>query len=267
MSTTRATKRPNAKPAPAKARKAPLSNQRAAPEKNSTLQENADGPSRRNKALTNAGKGRVKGVPNAITKSAREIFSAFIEGNAAKVQELWNRVARKSPAKALAIYAKLAEFVIPKLQRTELSGQLNHGVLRLNQNDPVELMGNYQAMIKGDVEIEYFDGPTPEQVYQKIMMGGCERRSEQAPSAAVQPAPSEPTPPQPEGAQDAEFTEPQPEQRRPENVIVLEHTCSLPEHQPIVDSKCGFCRQLWAKERERAEDEALRHQRPPRVVT
>jgi hypothetical protein len=58
-----------------------------------------------------------------------------------------------------------------------------------------------------------------------------------------------------------------PEKRLPENVIVLEHTCSLPEHQPIMDSKCAFCRQLWAKEQEAAQDAVLCRQRPPRVIT
>jgi hypothetical protein len=66
--------------------------------------------------------GRPKGVPNKATATAREAFAAFVEGNAAKVQALWNRVARNDPARALEIFAKLTEFVLPKVARTEISG-------------------------------------------------------------------------------------------------------------------------------------------------
>jgi hypothetical protein len=255
MSNARATKRPNGKPAPAKARQAPPTSARAAPEKNSTLLKSA-GDKPVHYKPTNAGKGRVKGVPNAITKSAREIFSAFIEGNAAKVQELFDRVARKSPAKALSIYAKLAEFVIPKLQRTELSGQLNHGVFAgevLTVTDPVEAARVYQEVIMGKrdaASVKIVSAPEPAKPSPYVAL-----RS----TATLQHQPA----PEPRFEQDPEPIE----KRRPENVIVLEHACSLPEHQPIVDSKCAFCRQLWVKERERAEDAALCHQRPPRVVT
>ena len=258
MSTKRPTKRATAKPAPAKARQAPLTSARAAPEKNSTLLKNAGDKPARYKPV-NAGKGRVKGVPNAVTKSAREIFQAFIEGNAARVQELWEKVARKSPAKALSIYAKLAEFIIPKLQRTELSGGLDHRVaaITVNQNDPVELWGVYKEAMNG-AEINYVDGPkpkTPEQVYQEIMMGGKARQPTPAPAAP------EPTP-QPESA---------PKAAEPDltNVTVLESSCKLPEHRPVVDSKCPWCRQLWAKQQEAALDAELRRSDygRPKVIT
>jgi hypothetical protein len=273
MSKAKVTKRPLAKPAPAKARKTPVSSARAAPEKNQgSAVNNKTKTVKRNrwpKGKSGNPHGRPKGAEGKVTKTAREIFTAFIEGNAARVQQLWDRVARNNPAKALAIYAKLAEFVMPKLQRTELSGELNHTTeITVNQNDPVDVMGNYQAMIKG-AKLIYYDGPkpeTPEQAYQRIIMGGRERRSEQA---------------TPQSARDAEFTEPAPDpapapsapkpaptkERRPENVIVLDQACTLPEHRPIVDSKCGFCRKLWAEAQEAARDEALRAQRAPQVVT
>jgi hypothetical protein len=73
----------------------------------------------------------------------------------------------------------------------------------------------------------------------------------------------------PEPAQQPESTPQAAESVEPDltNVAVLESSCKLPEHRPIVDSKCGFCRKLW-QERQRAnEDELLRVQRPPQVVT
>lgn len=67
----------------------------------------------------NAGKGRPKGSQNKATADARAAFSQFIDANAPKAQELWERVAKDDPARALELLAKLAEFVMPKLARTE----------------------------------------------------------------------------------------------------------------------------------------------------
>lgn len=52
----------------------------------------------------------------------RDVFSAFVEANAEKVQALFDKVAESDPAKALDLLARLAEFVIPKLARTDLTG-------------------------------------------------------------------------------------------------------------------------------------------------
>lgn len=72
----------------------------------------------------NAGRGRVKGVPNKINGDARAVFTQFLERNAPRAQELWEKVAAKNPDRALELLAKLGEFVLPKLARTEVSGQL-----------------------------------------------------------------------------------------------------------------------------------------------
>jgi hypothetical protein len=237
-----------AQKAAAPLRKAPPKRPTAAPEKNSTLLKNAGDKPARYKPV-NAGKGRVKGVPNAITKSAREIFQAFIEGNATKVQELWDRVARKSPAKALSIYAKLAEFIIPKLQRTELSGQLNHGLVRPAYEDvsPEEAARMYMEMIgmPAGTIIERLPSVKPYVAPPK--------------EPALPPPPALDTAPRPKPAQ----PEPAPQPRRPENVLVLEPV-HPGDHEPIADAKCAFCRQLWVRCQ---EDELLRGQRAPQVIT
>lgn len=69
----------------------------------------------------NAGKGRKKGVPNKVTADVRKSFSLLLEGAAPKLQTWLNRVAKKEPGRALDLVAKLAEYHIPKLSRTELS--------------------------------------------------------------------------------------------------------------------------------------------------
>jgi hypothetical protein len=70
----------------------------------------------------NAGKGRRKGVPNKATRDVRAMFTHFVEAKAERVAALWERIAEEDPAKALDLLVRLAEFVVPKLARTELAG-------------------------------------------------------------------------------------------------------------------------------------------------
>lgn len=70
------------------------------------------------------GGGSRKGIPNRATADARSVFSALLENNAAQAQELFDRVAKKNPGKALDVLAKLAEFCIPKLSRSTIDGEL-----------------------------------------------------------------------------------------------------------------------------------------------
>lgn len=261
MTVKRATKRPPAKPAPAKARKPPPTSARAAPEKNSTLLKNAGDKPARYKP-PRAGIGRMKGVPNAITKTTREIIQAVIDGNASKVQGWLDRVATKNPAKAVSLFAKLAEYVIPKLQRTELSGHVT-------------------GLVK---EVPAWEDVSPEEasrMYQEMIMGGKEGR----PKVTLKHLPSvKPyvAPPRPEAVA-VPRPRPKVEVLRPAGLPLpedvphgtraqdVEEAEFSPSHSgectPIVDSACCFCRQLWAKNLEAAQDEALRAQRPPQVIT
>src|SRR5579864_6813292 len=70
------------------------------------------------------GPGRPKGTPNKATTTVRDAFSAFVENNVPKVQEMFDRVAKDDPAKALDLLARLSEFVVPKLARSEISGEI-----------------------------------------------------------------------------------------------------------------------------------------------
>lgn len=81
----------------------------------------------------NAGKGRKKGVPNVATAAVRSAITAFVDGNAEQVQKLWERVAARDPGKALELYAKLAEFCLPKLSRSTIDGEIGlRGQLVIN---------------------------------------------------------------------------------------------------------------------------------------
>jgi hypothetical protein len=70
------------------------------------------------------GGGSRKGIPNLLTRDTRAVFSAFVEHNAERVQELFDQVAEKDPAKALDLLAKMSEFVVPRLSRSTVDGDL-----------------------------------------------------------------------------------------------------------------------------------------------
>ena len=90
----------------------------------------------------NAGKGRKKGVPNKATADVRQAIARVLEGNAENLgrwltsvaegeQEprtaeqtkvVWRR--KPDPARALELAMSLCEYQLPKLARTEISGDL-----------------------------------------------------------------------------------------------------------------------------------------------
>lgn len=69
------------------------------------------------------GAGRPKGRPNKVTAESKAFFQAFLERNVERVQGLWESVAEDDPAKALSLLWDASERVIPKLGRTEVTGQ------------------------------------------------------------------------------------------------------------------------------------------------
>ena len=71
----------------------------------------------------NAGLGRPKGAPNKSTAAAREAIAKMAELNAPRFAIWLDEVAQKSPEKACDIYLRAIEYHIPKLARTEVTGQ------------------------------------------------------------------------------------------------------------------------------------------------
>jgi len=79
------------------------------------------------------GGGSRKGIPNKATRDVRAVFSVFVEHNAERAQELFDQVAEKDPAKALDLLAKMSEFVVPRLSRSTVDGDLGlRGKLIIN---------------------------------------------------------------------------------------------------------------------------------------
>jgi len=72
----------------------------------------------------NAGKGRVRGVPNRITADVRAAIAAFAEANVGKLQAWLDRIAKKDPVRAADLFVRVLEYHVPKLARTELTGEV-----------------------------------------------------------------------------------------------------------------------------------------------
>lgn len=73
-----------------------------------------------------AGSGRLKGTPNKVTASARERFKYLMDSyDLEKMQDDLNSL---SPKDRLYFISDISEYVIPKLQRTEITGGANNKV-------------------------------------------------------------------------------------------------------------------------------------------
>ena len=58
--------------------------------------------------------GRPKGSQNSTTKELRDAIQNLLSDKIDRVQTLLEEVEKKNPAKALDVYLKLYEFVVPK---------------------------------------------------------------------------------------------------------------------------------------------------------
>lgn len=78
----------------------------------------------------NAGKGRPKGTPNKATHAAREAIAAFVDGNAHRLEGWLTAIAqgdpvaeiKPNPIKAFELFQSVIEYHVPKLARTEHTG-------------------------------------------------------------------------------------------------------------------------------------------------
>ncbi len=79
--------------------------------------------------------GRQKGTPNKATRALREAYSDLLVNNISRVQELFDKVAEKSPQKALELLLKLSEFALPKLRAIEVNNEsevTKHASININ---------------------------------------------------------------------------------------------------------------------------------------
>jgi hypothetical protein len=85
--------------------------------------------------------GRQKGTPNKMTSEAREVFIETLEGQVPNIERAFADVLAKSPEKYLDLFAKYAQYFVPKKTesdiKTEVSGtfDFNETIRKLREND------------------------------------------------------------------------------------------------------------------------------------
>jgi hypothetical protein len=67
--------------------------------------------------------GRKKGVPNKVTQDVRAAIALLAQENVGRCQEWLDRIADKDPDKAMDLYLKMLEYHVPKLARSEITGE------------------------------------------------------------------------------------------------------------------------------------------------
>jgi hypothetical protein len=67
--------------------------------------------------------GRPPGSVNQRTKDIRQAFKEVIEANTENFKEWVRRVAATDPARAADLMIRMAEYIIPKLERVEHTGE------------------------------------------------------------------------------------------------------------------------------------------------
>lgn len=72
--------------------------------------------------------GRKAGTPNKATRDIREAFRALLEANLDRMQAAFATLWEERPDQALRHMTALAEFCIPRLARTEVTGEEGHAL-------------------------------------------------------------------------------------------------------------------------------------------
>jgi hypothetical protein len=84
-----------------------------------------------------SGGGSRKGTPNKSTAQAREAIARFVDGNSGRLQEWLDQIAEEEgPKAAFSCFVDLIEYHVPKLARTEVTGDGGGAlVIRLSESD------------------------------------------------------------------------------------------------------------------------------------
>ncbi|HET6412640.1 MAG TPA: helix-turn-helix domain-containing protein [Anaeromyxobacter sp.] len=64
-------------------------------------------------------RGRPYGVPNLVTTESRDLFRHLVEDNLPELERWLEETAKTDPGKAVELFLRLAEWVVPKLARVE----------------------------------------------------------------------------------------------------------------------------------------------------
>jgi len=115
----------------------------------------------------NRGKGRPKGSPNKTSKKIKEAIARVLEGNSHNLEQWIMEVAADDPAKAIDLFGKLAEYVLPKKARVDAMVEHKGNVTYVVQTGIPAPPNSYKSIDideEGNVidvvpkEVEYHDG-------------------------------------------------------------------------------------------------------------
>lgn len=95
-----------------------------------------------------AGMGRPAGVPNKATSAFRDTVNRLLADNAENVSKWLEQVARQDPGRALELLAKLAEYAVPKLSRTEVKADVSES----NGPTRIEIVASQQVAVLDALE-------------------------------------------------------------------------------------------------------------------
>ena len=70
--------------------------------------------------FTKGNEGKPVGATNKVTQEARELFLQTLEAQVPNIMEAFNEVREKNPAQYLDLFAKYAQYFVPK--KTSLEG-------------------------------------------------------------------------------------------------------------------------------------------------
>lgn len=76
--------------------------------------------------------GSRKGVPNKATQEIRQAFELLMTDNLDNMKIWLSDVANEDPERALNIMIKMAEFIVPKLQRTDIKAEVTDKSVTIN---------------------------------------------------------------------------------------------------------------------------------------
>ena len=73
--------------------------------------------------------GKKKGYTSEPIKKAQELFTSILEGEVDHIQEAFSEVRRKDKAKYLELYAKYAQYFMPKKTEVDASINMNGAII------------------------------------------------------------------------------------------------------------------------------------------
>ena len=81
--------------------------------------------------------GRPKGAQDKLTKEAREIFIETLEGQVPNIEDAFKQVLKESPSKYLELFAKYAQYFVPKKTESEVKGEVS---TNFNFNETLKML-------------------------------------------------------------------------------------------------------------------------------